>query len=613
MAYPLLLNLLAQYDNTIIYLDKNFMVTRIQGDNNFSTYIPIQTRRLLWEQIPPDLQNSLKTAFQLSATKTIESPLAYQFSNKNGLFSFKIFFEQTKSETILIIHEERLEQDLELELQRSEARFRSVIESADQGILLVNVHGRITLVNSAIEHIFGYERDELLDAPIEILLPPMYKEIHNYARSGYLSNPLPRSMAPDKEVVGRHKNGDDIPIEVSLTPIELYDGIHIIAFVTDISERNRLQNKIRRIEKLEAIGQLAGGIAHDFNNVLAGIIGLTELAIRKLPENSDAEANLKMVINKAQSAADLVKQLLAFSRQQVLRKRPLNFNSIINTNKKMLQRYLGEDIVLKTELDPELHLVNADSSAMDQIITNLCINARDAMPDGGELIIKTENVDLTNENISLADVQETMDIIKITIRDSGIGMRKEVQKHIFEPFYSTKEFGQGTGLGLSTVYGLIEQHNGQITVESIPGEGSSFYIFLPAFNGAQTDHQNISTTSVPLHGTETVLVVDDEDAIIRSISETLSSYGYTVLTAENGIKALELFEENSEDIDLVISDLIMPERGGMELKMLIQSQHPQVRFLHITGFSDRIDANTPHLKKPFLAKDLLQKIRELLD
>ncbi len=610
MSFPWFFELLVKSGNLIIKMNPEYVIEKIYGTNHFLKLFPLNAGLPIWDQIPKNLKDELYSFVSDSAP---EKPLNYLYSSNSDLFSFNIYFEDTSTELFLIVHEEKSGRDLELELQRSEARFRIVIESAAQGILLMNVHGRITMVNSQIEQIFGYTREELLDTPVETLLPPMYREIHNHKRNSYLANPVSRPMAKGKDISGRHKNGNDIPVEINLSPIELYDGLYIIAFVSDISERNRLQNKIRRIEKLEAIGQLAGGIAHDFNNVLAGIIGLTELALRKLPPHSEAESNLKMVVNKAQSAADLVKQLLAFSRQQILRKHPLNFNSIVKSNKKMLQRYLGEDILLHTDLSDNLSLINADSSAMDQILTNLCINARDAMPDGGELIIKTENINLANENISIADLPMSSELIKITIQDTGIGMRKEVQKHIFEPFYSTKEFGQGTGLGLSSVYGLVEQHHGMILVDSKPGEGTQFKLYFPVYHGEMKSDAKEQNESSKLRGNETILFVDDEEAIVNSVSESLSFYGYNVLTADNGISAMKIFETHKDKIDLIISDLIMPERGGIELKMIIQSSNPNIKFLHISGYSDRIDPQIQYLKKPFLTDELVKKIREILD
>lgn len=501
----------------------------------------------------------------------------------------------------------------EIEFHRSEAKFRIVLETAAQGIILINMHGQITMVNTKTEQLFGYDRDELVESSLEVLIPSAYKDIHIHHRNTYLSQPENRVMAPGKDLYGRRKDGSEFPIEVHLTSMEMYDGLNVVAFVTDISAEKELQNKIRRMEKLEAIGQLAGGIAHDFNNVLAGVIGLTELGIRKLPPDSEAIRNFKMVIDKAQGAADLVKQLLAFSRQQVLSPKPLNLNFIIQKNHKLLQRYLGEDISLSLTLDPKLQHIEADPSALDQIITNICINARDAMPDGGDLKIRTENISIADEDISVGKLTPQMDFIKLTIEDNGIGMRQEVQKHIFEPFYSTKEFGQGTGLGLATVYGLVEQHGGATQFKSIPGEGTSFFIFFPVVKNVTEPNATKPKSGKVVGGTETIMIVDDEQDIVLSSSDTLATAGYKVLSAQNGIEALKVFKQNKTKIDLVISDIVMPLMGGIELKMLIQDEAPEVKFLHFSAYTDKIEPDFSYLQKPFLAEKLLRKVREILD
>lgn len=501
----------------------------------------------------------------------------------------------------------------EAEFHRSEAKFRIVLETAAQGILLMNMHGQITMVNTKTEQLFGYDRDELIDTSLEILIPSAYRDIHMHHRNTYLTHPENRVMAPGKDLHGRRKDGTEFPIEVHLTSLEMYDGLNVVAFITDISAQKELQNKIRRMEKLEAIGQLAGGIAHDFNNVLAGVIGLTELGLRKLPADSDATHYFKMVIDKAQGAADLVKQLLAFSRQQVLSPKPLNLNQVIQKNHKLLQRYLGEDIRLSLFLDPNLYHIEADPSALDQIITNVCINARDAMPDGGDLDIRTENVSIADEDISIEKLAPQIDFIKLTITDNGIGMRQEVQKHVFEPFYSTKEFGQGTGLGLATVYGLVEQHGGATQFKSVPGEGTSFYMFFPAVKKVDNLDVQKSKSLKISGGNETILIVDDEQDIILTSSDTLTMAGYKVLSAQNGVEALELFKKNKAKIDLVISDIVMPMMGGIELKLLIRDEAPEVRFLHFSAYSDKIDPDFSYLQKPFLAEELLHKVREVLD
>jgi len=613
MSENVLLELLSESGNVILQIDAKGTLLDKKGQNSFSELFPIQLNIPIFKQVPAELSRILKHELEKALGSKTKQLFTYTYSYDRTDHVLYFYFIQLVKNMYLIVHTADENKDLALELQRSEAKFRIVIESASQGILLMNMHGRITLVNSRIEQIFGYDRDELMDTSVESLISPVYRDIHQHHRNGYLLNPTNRAMAGDKEISGKHKNGDDIPLEISLSPIELYDGFYVIAFITDTTERNKLQNRIRRMEKLEAIGQLAGGIAHDFNNVLAGIIGLTELALRKIPEDSKAISNLKMVIDKSQNAAGLVKQLLAFSRQQILSKQSTNLNHIIKLNTKMLQRYLGEDILLKTNLDQNLESIFADSSAIDQIITNLCINARDAMPDGGELEINTRNINIADENISIADIPNHTKFVKLTIHDNGIGMRKEVQQHMFEPFYSTKAFGQGTGLGLSTVYGLVEQHDGLIQVESIPGEGSWFYIYFPIHETNATNSSPDKKGKTLPKGTETILVVDDEKDILYTISETLQYYGYKILTATDGVEAMKVANNYPGRIHLVISDLVMPNRGGVELKLLIERIDPKTSFLHISGYSEKINPDTPYLKKPFIADELVNKVREILD
>lgn len=604
-----LLEIIKLSGDVLIQLSRKDFVESIIGKNRFSENIPVAIGSELPGQLPPAISNLFKEKLGAGGKLTF----TWQLEDAVLPVIFDAYFRSSKNGKFILIRESADKSNFEMAFQRSEAKFRMVLESAAQGILLINIHGQILLVNTKIEQLFGYNRDELLDNSVDILLPLIYRDMHSLHRNNYLSNPGVRKMAEGKDIVGRKKDGSEFPIEVHLTSVEMFDGLNIIAFISDISEQKSLQNKIRRMEKLEAVGQLAGGIAHDFNNVLAGVIGLTELALRKIPEESEARKNLKMVIDKSQGAAQLVKQLLAFSRQQILSPKPINLNLVIKNSQKLLQRYLGEDIFITLKLNDNLKQINADPSALDQIITNLCINARDAMPDGGDLFISTENVDITNENVSLDKIPPQIDFVKLTVSDSGIGMRREVQKHIFEPFFSTKEFGQGTGLGLATVYGLVEQHDGVMQFISSPGEGTSFSLYFPAMQ-KEAGSKNADKKSAPVKGgTESILIIDDEKDILNSSAETLRQYGYKVFTAADGLEGLTVFEQNKNSIDLVISDVVMPKMGGIELKLLIQKIKPKTRFIHISAFSNKAEPDFSYLQKPFLSEQLLAKIRDVLD
>jgi PAS domain S-box-containing protein len=537
----------------------------------------------------------------------------YQLTHHGELKHFEIRMISSGPHDVLSIIRNITEQKrFEIDLQKSENKFRILLESASQAIVLVDIHGQIVLVNVQLERIFGYDREELIHQPIEILIPAALRDSHTMKRSAYLTHPATRDMAGGLNISARRKDGGEFPVEVSLSAIEIYEGVFVMAFITDISERRKLESRIRQVEKLEAIGQLAGGIAHDFNNVLAGIMGLSELALRKISPDNPAVETLNIIVKKSESAANLVRQLLTFSRQQIITTRPVNLNHSIRNNYKLLQRYLGEDIKLIAKLAEDLPLINADLTAIDQIITNLCINARDAMPDGGELLIETSPVLLEAPQVTHIGEMPARLYVKLTVADTGIGMRQEVLKHIFEPFFTTKDIGEGTGLGLSIIYGLVKQHNAFIQCESSPGEGARFDLYFNAVEEKEIA-QPANRPEKIKGGSETILVAEDETDLIRGYKDALESAGYRVLTASNGFYALDLFQENYQEIKLIISDLIMPSMGGIELQLRVRQMKPETKFLFISAYNDKIPDESNYLPKPFPTKVLLRKVRELLD
>jgi signal transduction histidine kinase len=393
----------------------------------------------------------------------------------------------------------------------------------------------------------------------------------------------------------------------------VYNNQHAFLMIgTNNSDQKSLQAKLSQIEKLEAVGQLAGGIAHDFNNVLAGISGLAELALRKIPASHEAAHSIKTIYQKANNSANMVKQLVAFSRKQKLTTKATNLNNIIKSNRKLLQRYLGEDINFTLKLDPQLHIIKSDHASIDQIITNLCINARDAMPDGGDLEIATQNVTLKKERVTTSGVLKPGKYILLSVYDNGLGMSEETLEHIFEPFYTTKDIGYGTGLGLSIVYGLIKQHNALIDCQSAPGEGTRFSIYFPWY--ARTEEQDEKKEShKDLSGSETVLIAEDEADIILYLKESLELYGYKVLVAHNGKKALDIFQKEMDNIRMIISDVVMPEMGGLELKLMIDTIKKNTKFLLISAYTNRLEPGIPFLQKPFSTEELVSAVRHILD
>lgn len=408
------------------------------------------------------------------------------------------------------------------------------------------------------------------------------------------------------------KNKRIVQVDFAVRSVN-YNGHDAILMIgTNNSDQKSLQAKLSQIEKLEAVGQLAGGIAHDFNNVLAGISGLAELALRKIPEDHSAASSIKTIYQKANNSANMVKQLVAFSRNQKISTKATNLNSIIKSNSKLLERYLGEDINFTLKLEEPLHIIKTDHVSIDQIVTNLCINARDAMPDGGELILSTKNVSFKKEKMTSNGRLQPGKYVMLSVQDNGLGMAEETIAHIFEPFYTTKDIGYGTGLGLSIVYGLVKQHNGYINCQSSVGDGTCFSIYFPWYaSNEETTEQNASKKD--LTGNETVLIAEDEADLILYLKESLEAFGYRVLVAHNGKKALDLFQKNIEKIDMVISDVVMPEMGGIELKLIIDSIKKDTKFLLISAYTNRIESGVPFLQKPFSTEDLVQMVRDILD
>ncbi len=496
--------------------------------------------------------------------------------------------------------------------ESGDKKFRILLESASQAILLSDMHGRMKLVNKRLEDLFGYSRDELLDQPVEKLIPGHLRQQHLRHRLMFLNTPQSRQMGAEMDIHGLHKEGYEIPLEVHLSSIEIYEGRFILVFINDLSQRKKLDRRLREIEKLEAIGQLAGGVAHDFNNVLAGIMGLIELSLRELPQKSSVRNNLELILQKAGNAAHTVQQLLAFSRKKVLEKRQVNLSDTARNNLKLLTRYLGEDINLKTRLESKLPFIHADPAALDQIITNLCINARDAMPDGGDLIIKTKHTRIENPFEASTGVLPPGHYIELAVIDSGMGMRQETVKHIFEPFYTTKEVGDGTGLGLSIIYGLVKQHNGYIHCESILGEGTCFTIYFPV-SKTQKRESHAQQKETIKGGNETILLVEDEADLLQTFKALLENYGYEVWITSNGNKALNIIQQYGHQIDMIVSDIVMPEMGGIELKILVQQLYPHIRFLLMTAHPEKVEPGMEFLQKPFQLERLALKIRKMLD
>ncbi|MCB0193168.1 MAG: PAS domain S-box protein [Anaerolineae bacterium] len=507
------------------------------------------------------------------------------------------------------------------ELRASEARFRTFVDHATDAFFLRGDQGIILDVNRQACESLGYTREELIGMTPYDFDPGFDKAIHKE-----LMIRIEAGEVVEFESTHQRKDGTMFPVEIRIRPFWQGERRFGLALVRDITERKKLEAENKQLtaqfyqaQKMESIGQLAGGIAHDFNNLLVPIIGYIELNLAALDPTSQLYADLTVVIKAANRAADLTRQIVAFSRQQVLELSLLNLNSVIANFQRMLQRLLGEEIELQTFLTPDIVPIKADKSQIEQVILNLAINARDAMPTGGKLTIETSNVYLDETYAekytgSLAPG----DYIMLAVSDTGQGIDGETQKRIFEPFFTTKAQGQGTGLGLATVFGIIKQHQGHILVYSEPDNGTTFKIYLPKAKEIQPSIVSPTTEPVARFGTETILVVEDEEMVRKLVCETLESYGYDVLEALSPTDGLTL-ASNKSTIHLLVTDVIMPEMNGKEVYHKVAEIHPTCKVLYISGYSSNIighhgmlDEGINFLQKPFTVRDLARKVRNAL-
>ena len=386
------------------------------------------------------------------------------------------------------------------------------------------------------------------------------------------------------------------------------------------AEQKRTELRIRQLEKFEAIGKLAGGIAHDFNNVIGAIMGWAELGSDEVPDGSRARKFFQQIRAQSERAAALTRQLLAYARRQTLEPRTINLNQLIGEATPLLQKAIGEQIETKFVLASDLHVVRADQSQLEQVLMNLCFNARDAMPSGGQVLIETKNVRLDEDYTERHEYAKAGDYVSLSVSDTGIGMPSEVLAHIFEPFFTTKEVGRGTGLGLATAYGIVKQHEGLIEVYSEPGKGSMFQVFLPASKALPNQALERGERAPARGGTETILVAEDHAGNLEMMDETLRKLGYRVILAHNGEEAVRKFRERHEQIALVVLDVVMPRMGGAEAFEQIQFIRPNVPVIFTSGYSEEsarlasfTSAGAILLQKPFAPKVLAQKVREALD
>lgn len=507
----------------------------------------------------------------------------------------------------------------------TEARFVSLVEQSSDVITIIKPNGKVLYGSPSLERVFGYTVAALLGKSlVDFTHPDNRAEVRDLvARLCQKSG-----MRGRLELRLLHKDGQYVDVEAVMT--NLLDDPNIKGIVINsrnIAERKQAEKalheseeQLRQSQKMEAVGQLAGGVAHDFNNLLGVIIGYSDMLLTRTSSalSEDAQRKIEQISKAARRAAALTRQLLAFSRKQVLQPKLLDLNTVVGDMDKMLKRLIGEHIEMLTILAPNLGIVKADPGQVEQVLLNLAVNARDAMPAGGKLTIETANVVLDRQFTQTHRAVEPGPYVVLAVSDTGVGMSLEVRTRIFEPFFTTKEKDRGTGLGLSTVYGIVKQSGGSIWVYSEPGQGTTFKVYLPCVD-QDADIDDAAPAPADYRAAETVLLVEDEDMVAQIANEILTMNGYRVLQASHGTEALDVSSQHEGVIDLMVTDVVMPVMGGPELARRLAVTRPEMRVLYMSGYTDDaivhhgvLQPGTAFLQKPFTAEAFARKLREVI-
>jgi PAS domain S-box-containing protein len=498
-----------------------------------------------------------------------------------------------------------------------EARYADLVEHAGYGIYRSTMDGGFLYVNPALVSMLGYEsKEELLG---KNLATDIYQSPQE--RERVLEQMYRTDRVYGVEVTWTRMDGKPITVQLSGRAVHDDQGPPEVLewIVENVTARRQLEEQLHQAQKMEAIGRLTGGVAHDFNNLLNVMIGYSDLLLDQLGAADPRHQYAEEIHAAGQRAATLTRQLLAFSRKQVLHPEVLELNRIVTDTSAILKRLLGEDIQLVTRLDPSLAFVNVDRGQMEQVILNLAVNARDAMPDGGRLTLETANAVIGDDYVERRPLMVPGRFVMLAVSDTGEGMDAETQRRIFEPFFTTKEKGKGTGLGLATVYGIVKQSGGFIWVYSEPGQGSTFKVYLPEARETDSPRPAPAPARAAVGGSETILLVEDEASLRELAREFLESAGYQVVGAASGAEALRLLAELRQPVHLLLSDLVLPDMTGTVLSEQVVAQRPAVKVLYVSGYTEDViihrgvlDRDKSFLPKPYAKETLLRRIRELL-
>src|SRR3989454_8081729 len=578
-----------------------------------------------FDQIHPGDRERIKEAAREARRTGVGCDLEYRIRHKDGslrvLESTSSVIRNSKGvpEKLVVVSRDITLRKAAVEaLRRSEASFRSVVEDAPYGIYRAGLSGELLQINPALQNMLGYaSQDELLRCNLST---DIFRDPAEYERLKDLLNRA--EDFKNVEVGWKRKDGAHITVQCSGRPVKDENGAiaYFELFAEDVTQRRILERQLRMASKMEAIGRLSGGIAHDFNNLLGVIIGYSQVLKGSLGQGNPLYEHAEEVEKAGRRAASLTRQLLAFSRQQVLEPTILNLNTLVADTEKMLHRLIGEDIVLSASFDEGLGRVKADPGQVEQIIMNLVVNARDAMPQGGKLTIATSNAEMDALFVRDHPGSKMGSYVMLTVADTGCGMDAETQAHIFEPFFTTKERGKGTGLGLSTVYGVVKQSGGYVWVDSEPGKGAAFKIYLPRFEEAVNAPAASAASPEATRGTETVLLVEDSEPLRKLAHRFLENNGYRVVAAANGEEALQTAVQERDPIQLLLTDVVMPGMNGRVLASHLVPRQPGMKVLYMSGYTDSfiaghgvLEPGTYLLNKPFTEETLMRKVREVLD
>jgi PAS domain S-box-containing protein len=497
---------------------------------------------------------------------------------------------------------------------------RAILEAAVDAFVTIDERGSIRSVNPAAEKLFGYSADELAGRNVKVLMPAPWREEHDGYLARYLETGEKRIIGIGREVLGRRKDGTTFPLELAVAEARVGPDRLFVGSLRDVSERKRLEEQFLQSQKMEAVGRLAGGVAHDFNTLLASILGYSELLLDGLRDDGDLRRSAEQIQRSAERGAALTRQLLTFSRTESRQVRSLDLNELVGGARDMLSRLVGEQIELELELDPDLGRVEADPAHMEQVLMNLVINAADAVSGSGRVVLRTHNAGPE----PLPPGAEGAAVV-LEVSDTGHGMDEDTRRRVFEPFFTTKTKGKGTGLGLSTVYAIVAESGGAVTVVSSPGEGATFRVALPrsepAPAAAAEEPAPEAARAGAEGGSESILLVEDDEMFRGLLTEVLARLGYRVLPAASPADALAVLERNRGPLDLLVTDLVMPGKSGYQLSRELRERHPGLKVILMSGYSDETledrivaaDQSLPVMRKPFSTKLFARRVREVLD